>query len=107
MYRTVIDIASGKVIQVQLTPKEIAELENRPKEPVPVRSIDARRLRLSLEQLGILDSIESAISLLDKPAQINWQSATYIRGDHPLVKQLATEFNLDINNIFELANSFE
>ena len=107
MYRTIIDIASGKVTQVQLTPEEIAELENRPKEPVPVRSIDARRLRLALEQLGILDSIESAIRLLDKPAQINWQSATYIKEDHPLVEQLSTEFNLDINAIFELANSFE
>ena len=73
--------------------------------PVIVRSIDARRLRLALHQLNLLEAIESVIASLDKAAQINWQSATDIREDHPLISQLANEFGLDVNAIFELAVS--
>lgn len=69
------------------------------------RSIDARRLRLALLQLEKLDEVEAAISTLGRAAQIEWEFATEIRKDYPLVKALATNLKLDIDEIFTLADS--
>lgn len=73
--------------------------------PVVVRSIDARRLRLALLQLDLLDTIESSISTLGRAAQIKWEFATDIKENDPLVEALATELNLDTEAIFDLASS--
>ena len=82
-------------------------------EPVPPspiapqsRSIDMRRLCLALEQMELLDDIESAIAAQPRSAQIEWQRATDVKADHPLVLQLATAMSLDIDEIFDLAESF-
>ncbi len=73
--------------------------------PVVVRSIDARRLRLALLQLNLLDKVEAGLSKLGQAAQIDWEYATIIREDYPLVLALATELNLDTDAIFTLASS--
>lgn len=73
--------------------------------PVIARKIDARRLRLALHSMGILDDVNNLIVNLDEPAKIEWQYATTIREDHPLVVALSTELKLNIDSIFELANS--
>jgi hypothetical protein len=70
-----------------------------------VREIDARRLRLALLQLNLLDTVEAAISTLGKAAQIDWEYATEIKENYPLVEALATELNLDTDAIFTLASS--
>lgn len=73
--------------------------------PVAIRSIDARRLRLALLQLDLLDTVEAAISTLGRAAQIEWEFATDIKESYPLVDALATELNLDTEAIFDLASS--
>lgn len=73
--------------------------------PVVIRSIDARRLRLALLQLDLLDTVEAAISTLGRAAQIEWEFATDIKESYPLVDALATELNLDTEAIFDLASS--
>jgi hypothetical protein len=73
--------------------------------PVAIRSIDARRLRLALLQLDLLDTVEAAISTLGRAAQIEWEFATDIKENYPLVDALATELNLDTDAIFTLASS--
>lgn len=73
--------------------------------PVVIRSIDARRLRLALLQLELLDDVEAAISTLGRAAQIEWEFATDIKESYPLVDALATELNLDTEAIFDLASS--
>ena len=78
-------------------------------EPVPtviIRSIDMRRLRLALLQMDLLDDIDNAIAAQPKAAQIEWEFATDVRADHPLVVALATAMSLDIDEIFDLAESF-
>jgi hypothetical protein len=79
-----------------------------PAEPlsVAIREIDARRLRLALLQMELLDDIEAALSQLGRAAQIEWEYATNIREDYPLVLALATNLGLDTKEIFDLANSF-
>ena len=73
--------------------------------PIPVREIDARRLRLALLQLGLLDDVETSLSKLGRAAQIDWEYATTIREDYPLVVALATNLGLDTDAIFTLASS--
>jgi hypothetical protein len=76
-------------------------------EPVVIRSIDARRLRLALLQLNLLDKVETAIATLDKSAQIEWEYATEIKENYPLVEALATNLGLDTEAIFTLASSLQ
>ena len=71
--------------------------------PVVVREIDARRLRLALLQMGLLDGVETSLSKLDRAAQIDWEYATNIKEDYPLVVALATNLGLDTDAIFDLA----
>ena len=82
-------------------------------EPVPpspiaptVRTIDMRRLRLALLQLDLLDDIDAAIAAKPRQAQIEWEYATDVKADYPLILQLATAMGLDIDEIFDLAESF-
>jgi hypothetical protein len=72
---------------------------------VPVREIDARRLRLALLQLDLLDTVEAAINSLGAAAKIEWEYATTIREDYSLVVALATNLSLDTEAIFSLAIS--
>ena len=70
-----------------------------------VREIDARRLRLALFNLGLLGTVTGAIAALPQSAQIDWEYATTIREDYPLVVALATNLGLDTDAIFTLASS--
>ena len=76
-----------------------------PAEPIapPIRTIDARRLRLALLQLNLLDKVEVGLSKLGKAAQIDWEYATEIKEDYPLVISLATELGLNVSEIFDIA----
>ena len=77
-------------------------------DPVPttiIRSIDMRRLRLALLQMELLDDIDAAIAAQPRQAQIEWEYATEVKTNHPLVVALATAMSLDINAIFDLGES--
>lgn len=78
-----------------------------PADPLPViiREIDARRLRLALLQLGYLSAVAAAITSLGEKAIIDWEYATTIKEDYPIVTALASNLDLDIDLIFDLANS--
>ena len=71
--------------------------------PVVVRSIDARRLRLALLQLGLLDKAEAGLSKLGRAAQIELQYATNIKEDYPLLISLLTELGLNVGKFFDVA----
>jgi len=73
--------------------------------PKPIREIDARRLRLALLELGLLDTVELALSNLPKAAQIDWEYATIIREDYPLVVSLSGALGLDVPQVFDKAQS--
>ena len=78
-----------------------------PEPPTPQpRSVDMRRLRLALLQMDLLDSIDAVIAGQERSAQIEWEFATNVQSDHPLVLQIATALSLNINQIFDLAETF-
>jgi hypothetical protein len=74
-------------------------------EPVKVREIDARRLRLALLQLGSLDTVIAAVNNLGEAAKIEWEYATVIREDSPLAQSIKTQLKLDTDAIITLALS--
>lgn len=73
----------------------------------PVREIDARRLKLALHRMGVLENVKAGIASIGEEAQIEFDNAATIKEDHPLVKALSTNLGLDIDAIFELAASLE
>ena len=106
MERLEYNLSTGELKTIQLTQNEInAIAANQP--PAPIRTIDARRLRLALLQLDLLDKVESAIATLGRAAQIEWEFATDIKENHPLVEALAANLGLDTVPIFTLASSLD
>ena len=106
LQRIEINIETGETKVIDLTPEEISELQALANTtPKPIREIDARRLRLALLELGVLDKVEAALSSLPKAAQIDWEYATTIREDYPLVVSLSEALNLDVTQIFDKAQS--
>jgi hypothetical protein len=71
--------------------------------PETIREIDARRLRLALHQLNLLGTVETAIATLGRAAQIEWEYATIIKENYPLVISLSTELGLNVSEIFDIA----
>lgn len=106
MERLEYNLSTGELKTIQLTQNEInAIAANQP--PSPIRTIDARRLRLALLQLDLLDKVESAIATLGRAAQIEWEYATEIKENYALVLALAANLGLDTVAIFTLASSLE
>ena len=68
-----------------------------------VREIDARRLRLALLQLDLLDKVEAGLSKLGRAAQIELEYSTNIKEDYPLVISLLTELGLNVGKFFDAA----
>jgi len=105
MERLEYDLSTGELKTIQLTQNEInANAIAANQSLAPIRTIDARRLRLALLQLNLLDKVESAIATLDKSAQIEWEYATIIKEDYPLVLALADNLKLDTKAIFDVAS---
>lgn len=63
-------------------------------EPVP-DSVSMRQARLALSRNGLLTDAEAAISAAGDEAQIEWEYATSLRRDHPLVVSLGQTLGLD------------
>ena len=106
MQRIEFNVSTGEQILVDFTEKEIAEIKASVNTtPKPIREIDARRLRLALLELGLLDTVELALSNLPKAAQIDWEYATIIREDYPLVVSLSGALGLDVTQVFDKAQS--
>lgn len=106
MQRIEVNVGTGKQSIVDFTEEEIAEIQaSINAAPKPIREIDARKLRLALLELGLLDKVEAALSSLPKAAQIDWEYATTIREDYLLVVSLSEALDLDVTQIFDKAQS--
>jgi len=75
---------------------------------IPVRQIDARRLKIALFRLGYLASVEALVAQAGKETQINWEDSILVDEDFPLVKSFIYTLELtkaNVDEIFELALS--
>jgi len=81
-------------------------------QPVPLaitREIDARRLRLALNQMELLSTVEAAIDRSDKATQIEWEYADRVKEDYPLVQSLIAVLKLtpeQVDRVFEIGLGF-
>jgi hypothetical protein len=79
-----------------------------PAELIPIRSIDKRRARLALLNVGVLADVKSAINAAGESAQIEWDSAEYLSEDSPLFQAIIQQLNWDkamVDHLFEVAFS--
>ena len=106
-------IENGAVYTVKAEPMTNEEKQARARINVP-DSIDMRRARLALLQAGLLDTVEASIASMTgtegKAARIEWEYATVIRRNHPLVVQLQSALSLTeegLDRLFIDANNLE
>ena len=99
MKRIEVNVITGEVTEIDLTPEEIAALP--PPAPVPMPVINRRQLRLALLRLGLTGAqVETKIAAMPgtpierEAALIEWQDATEFRRDHPLVVTLGAALGL-------------
>jgi hypothetical protein len=104
MERLEYDLSTGELKTIQLTQNEINAIAAN-QSPAPIRTIDARRLRLALLQLNLLDTVEAALAQLCRAAQIEWEYATTITEDNALVIAIKDQLQLDTEAIITLALS--
>ena len=65
-----------------------------PTPPVIPESVSMRQARLALLANGLLDQIDEAIKSMDRAPQIEWEFASEVRRDSPLIAGLAAAFGL-------------
>lgn len=89
----------------------VHELENAPPPAAP-SVVSMRQARLALLGAGLLSQVDTALDQMDEPnrsaAMIEWEYATELRRDHPLVASLSAALELteqQIDDLFMAAGS--
>lgn len=104
MKRIEVNVITGEVTEIELTPEEIAALP--PPAPPPLPAITRRQLRLALLRLGVTgDQVEAHIAAMPgtpierEAAMIEWRdSGTYER-NHPLVVAIGAALGMNETQI--------
>lgn len=80
-----------------------------PQQPVPIpTTVSMRQARLVLLQFGLLATVEGAIAQGSEADKIEWEYATEVNRNTPLVQNMKVGLNLsenDLNNLFTLAST--
>lgn len=71
--------------------------------PANVTSVTMRQARLALLAAGKLDAAEAAIDAHGPAARIEWDYATTVHRDNPLVHALAAALDVDLDEMFVTA----
>lgn len=74
-----------------------------PLTPAPMtvpESVTMRQARLALNAAGLLDQVTQAVAASGAEAQIEWEYATEVKRDWPLVVQLGELLSLDLDALF-------
>lgn len=72
----------------------------------PVPTLTMRQARLGLLARELLDDVEAHVATMPKASQIEWEYATEVRLDYPLVLELAALLNMsedEMTGFFEFA----
>ena len=72
-----------------------------PEAPVP-QEVSIRQGCLALEAAELLDDVELIVATLPRPYQIEWQRASVIRRDNPLVEVVRQQQGLTVEAIDQL-----
>lgn len=76
----------------------VPEPEPETREPSVPSSVTIRQAKLQMSRAGILSDVDAAIAAMEgqagEEARIDWQYATELRRDHPLVEALGPTLSL-------------
>jgi hypothetical protein len=87
--------------------EEILIVPQEPKDIIP-SVVSMRQARLALLAAGHLETVNNAISSMEQASQIEWEYATEVKRNSPLVASLATLLNLspeDLDSLFVTAST--
>lgn len=101
------DGASGTIPSPEEIAAARAALDAAVAATVPDR-VSARQARLALIGAGLLVAVENAIAGLSVYDQTEWEYATEIRRDHPMIASLGAALSLsagDIDELFRIAGN--
>jgi hypothetical protein len=94
-------VGKGEIVDADTVELPVIQQE-KPK----TESISMRQARLELLNRNLLDDVNVALSSLSQAAQIEWEYATEVRREHPLVAQLSVLLNMsesDMDSFFDAA----
>lgn len=101
-------VATASTVQrVDGAVKWVHELRDAPPPVITVPAVvSMRQARLALLGAGLLSQVDTAIDGMDEPnksaARIEWEYATELRRDHPLIAGLAAELQLSEQQVDDL-----
>lgn len=76
--------------------------------PVP-EIVSMRKARRALLTAGLLDDVEASIAAASREVQIDWEFATEVRRDYPILKEIQSVQGLtdaQVDDLFRLAATF-
>lgn len=90
MERIEVDMKTGEATVVQLTAEEVAAaLADAANAPLPVIVVSPWQIRKALNQMGLREAVEAAVSAsTDQALKDGWEYATEFRSDDPFVLQM-------------------
>lgn len=101
--RIEVNLETGEVTEVALSPDELVELEAAKSRPEPVpSSVHMRQARLALFNAGLYDKVQAAVAAAAPPMQIWWEYSSDVHRDHPRVLEMAQVLGFDDAKLDEL-----
>lgn len=100
------DIPEWTADMTQLTEEQRQAEISEPSEPPIPKSVTMRQARLALLAAGKLDAVNAAIRSVGVVAQVEWEYATEVRRDWPLVAEIGAGLEMtdaDLDQLFVVA----
>ncbi len=100
------DIPQWAADMTQLTEEQRQAEISEPSEPPIPKSVTMRQARLALLAAGKLEAVNAAIRSVGGAAQVEWEYATEVRRDWPLVAEIGAGLEMtdaDLDQLFVVA----
>ena len=99
---TEINAITKTVVQRELTPDEVLIRDSYVAPSLVPLAITMRQAKLALHNNGLLSAVESGIALMPVSSQIEWEAASTVQRNSPLVTALASALGLNSTALDDL-----
>lgn len=104
-------VADADYMAAQYAPdayREVVQTVTPPAPPAVPQVVSMRQARLALLAADLLDDVDAAVKAAGRVAQIEWDYATEVRRDHPLIAAIQAANGLtsdELDALFAAASS--